>query len=99
MKPIVEEYVTIDDNLPVAEERGADWEDTRLFRFKEGQSYSCSKKDKAKRPKVLVTVKPTNGCIAQSQRYPLWTGFTVVPGYRLCGYVKESSIRALRATL
>ena len=38
MKPIVEEYVTIDDNLPVAEALGADWEDTRLFRFKEGQS-------------------------------------------------------------
>ena len=35
---IVGEYVTIDDNLPVAEAVGADWEDTRLFRFKEGQS-------------------------------------------------------------
>ena len=33
-----EEYVTMDDDLPVAETLDAYWEDTRLLRFKEGQS-------------------------------------------------------------
>ena len=28
----------MEDDLPVAEALGADWEDTRLLRFKEGQS-------------------------------------------------------------
>ena len=35
---VVEEYVTMDDDLPVAEALDADWEYTRLLRFKEGQS-------------------------------------------------------------
>ena len=33
-----EEYVTMDDDLPVAEALGANWEDTGPLRFKEGQS-------------------------------------------------------------
>ena len=35
---VVDEYVTKDNDLPVAEALGADREDTRLLRFKEGQS-------------------------------------------------------------
>ena len=35
---VVEEYVTMDDDLPVTEALGADWEDTGPLRFKEGQS-------------------------------------------------------------
>ena len=85
---VVEEYVTIDDNLL------KQWAPTGKT-----LGYSGSRKDKAKRPIVLVTLKQTKGHIAQFQQYLLWAGFTVVPGYIRCGYVKESSIRALRATL
>ncbi|KAI0216291.1 hypothetical protein LSAT2_031673 [Lamellibrachia satsuma] len=40
-----QEYVTIYEDLPVAESVGADYEDTRLFRFKEGQSDAIESAD------------------------------------------------------
>ena len=63
---VVEEYITVDDNLPVSLPLGSDWGDTWLLRFKEGQSDAteCSgdreaKEEQVEQPCLITSSKDT----------------------------------------